>query len=58
MKTRQRKVPGSARASRAGEGAPAFADFSLGDALYVFGGAPKTAREARALPSNSGDPSR
>jgi hypothetical protein len=38
---------GSARASRAGDGALAIADFS---GKNRFGEAPKPAREARALP--------
>jgi hypothetical protein len=51
--------PGSARASRADDGAPAIADFSstersarrkLAPTQDCFGEAPKPAREARALP--------
>jgi hypothetical protein len=42
---------GSARASRAGDGALAIADFSLKVLdKDCFGEAPKPAREARALP--------
>jgi hypothetical protein len=44
---------GSARASRAGDGAPAIADLIFGRPFQVrFGEAPKPAREARALPES------
>jgi hypothetical protein len=48
---------GSARASRAGDGALASANFlfsSIEQSKACFGEAPKPAREARALPANHG----
>jgi hypothetical protein len=42
-------IPGSARASRAGDGASPFANFSPHITPEVCGKAPQTAREARAL---------
>ena len=46
--------PGSARASRAGDGALAIANFSLGTVIKdCFGEAPKPARAARALPGSN-----
>jgi hypothetical protein len=44
-------VPRSARASRAGDRALSIANFgSIGPVYRIFGGAPKSAREARSLP--------
>jgi hypothetical protein len=49
MKRTNRNFPGSARASRAGDGALAIANFAY-RWEDRFGEAPKPARETRALP--------
>ncbi len=50
MTDRGKFFPGSARASRAGDGAFAIANFSESSRKIVSARAPKPAREARALP--------